>query len=151
MEGVWGQCCEFVKFFPHFCQISSPLGVRGEVKHGPLDNNKCLCMYVLTHTKFWKTFGIWMYVHESFFFKLHLHKDCKFKKKLFKLDQSSVLLRRSEEFNFYVRVARWFRYCRTKNRNLCLFWRALEWKMLVYFMTIWNNSRPFGIFNNRHV
>jgi hypothetical protein len=24
--------------------------------------------------------------------------------------------------------------------------RALEWKMLLYFMTIWNISQPFGIF-----
>jgi hypothetical protein len=26
---------------------------------------------------------------------------------------------------------------RTKNPNLGKFWRALEWKMLVYFMAIW--------------
>jgi hypothetical protein len=25
------------------------------------------------------------------------------------------------------------------------FWRALEWKMLVYFMTMWNILRPFAI------
>jgi hypothetical protein len=31
-----------------------------------------------------------------------------------------------------------------KNRNLGKFWRALEWKVLVYIMTIWNILRPFG-------
>jgi hypothetical protein len=30
--------------------------------------------------------------------------------------------------------------------NLGKFWSALEWKMLVYFMTIWNILRPFGVF-----
>jgi hypothetical protein len=34
----------------------------------------------------------------------------------------------------------------TKNLYLGRFWRALKWKMLVYFMVIWNNLRPFGIF-----
>jgi hypothetical protein len=29
-------------------------------------------------------------------------------------------------------------YFNTKNPNLGIFWRALEWKMLVYFMTIVN-------------
>jgi hypothetical protein len=42
------------------------------------------------------------------------------------------------------RVARRFVF-QTKNPNLGKFWRALEWKMLVYFMTIWNILRPFGI------
>jgi hypothetical protein len=28
-------------------------------------------------------------------------------------------------------------YFQTKNPNLGTFWRALEWKMLVYFMAIW--------------
>jgi hypothetical protein len=36
---------------------------------------------------------------------------------------------------------------RTKNPNLGKFWRALEWRMLVYFMPIWNMLWPFGIFN----
>jgi hypothetical protein len=31
------------------------------------------------------------------------------------------------------------------------FWRALEWKMWLYFMTIWNILRPFGIFCGRLV
>jgi hypothetical protein len=34
----------------------------------------------------------------------------------------------------------------TKNHNLGKFWRALEWKMLVYVMTIWNILRPFALF-----
>jgi hypothetical protein len=38
-----------------------------------------------------------------------------------------------------------------KNRNLGKFWRALERKMLVYFMTIWNILRPFGIIYGRFV
>jgi hypothetical protein len=29
--------------------------------------------------------------------------------------------------------------------NLGKFWRAFEWEMLVYFMTIWNILWPFGI------
>jgi hypothetical protein len=37
-------------------------------------------------------------------------------------------------------------YFQTKNPNLGKFWRALEWKMLKYFMTIWNILRTFGIF-----
>jgi hypothetical protein len=39
----------------------------------------------------------------------------------------------------------------TKNPNLGKFWRALEWKMLVYFMVIWNILLPFGIFYGRLV
>jgi hypothetical protein len=34
----------------------------------------------------------------------------------------------------------------TQNPNLGKFCRALEWKMLVYFMVIWNILRSFGIF-----
>jgi hypothetical protein len=33
----------------------------------------------------------------------------------------------------------------TKNPNWGKFWRALEWKMLVYFMFIWIILRSFGI------
>jgi hypothetical protein len=33
----------------------------------------------------------------------------------------------------------------TKNPNLGKFWRALELKMFVYFITIWNILQPFGI------
>jgi hypothetical protein len=36
----------------------------------------------------------------------------------------------------------WFQ---TKNPNFGKIWRVLEWKMLLYFMTIWNILRPFGI------
>jgi hypothetical protein len=39
----------------------------------------------------------------------------------------------------------------TQNPNLGKFWRALEWKMFVYFMTIWNNLRPFDIIYGRLV
>jgi hypothetical protein len=42
-------------------------------------------------------------------------------------------------------------YFQTKNPNMGKFWRALEWKMLVYFMTIWNNLWPFGIIYGRLV
>jgi hypothetical protein len=31
-----------------------------------------------------------------------------------------------------------------KNPNLGKLWRALEWKMPVYFMVIWNILWPFG-------
>jgi hypothetical protein len=34
----------------------------------------------------------------------------------------------------------------TKNPNLGKFGRALQWKMLAYFMNIWNSLRPFLIF-----
>jgi hypothetical protein len=37
-------------------------------------------------------------------------------------------------------------YFHSKNPNLGLLWRALEWKILVYFRTIWNILLPFGIF-----
>jgi hypothetical protein len=42
-------------------------------------------------------------------------------------------------------------YFQTKNPNLGKFWMALEWKMLVYFMTICNILRPFGIIYGRLV
>jgi hypothetical protein len=32
-----------------------------------------------------------------------------------------------------------------KNPNLANIWMTLEWKMLVYFMPIWNMLWPFGI------
>jgi hypothetical protein len=34
----------------------------------------------------------------------------------------------------------------TKNPNLGKFWRAQDWKMLIYFKAIWNISQKFGIF-----
>jgi hypothetical protein len=34
----------------------------------------------------------------------------------------------------------------TKNPNLGKFWRALDGKMLIYFMDIWNILRTFGKF-----
>jgi hypothetical protein len=34
----------------------------------------------------------------------------------------------------------------TKNPNLGKFWRALDWKILIYFMAIWNIFQIFGIF-----
>jgi hypothetical protein len=34
----------------------------------------------------------------------------------------------------------------TKNSNLGKVWRALEWKVLLYFMVIWNILQSFGIF-----
>jgi hypothetical protein len=34
------------------------------------------------------------------------------------------------------RVARWYTNSHTKNPNLGIFWRALEWKLLVFFMAI---------------
>jgi hypothetical protein len=37
-------------------------------------------------------------------------------------------------------------YFQTKNPNLGRFWRALYWKMTIYFMAIWNISWTFGIF-----
>jgi hypothetical protein len=47
---------------------------------------------------------------------------------------------------FLSRVARWYLCFGTKITNLGLFWRALEWKMLVNFMTILNILQLFGIF-----
>jgi hypothetical protein len=43
------------------------------------------------------------------------------------------------------RVARWFVF-KPKNTNLGKFWRALDGKMSIYLMAIWNILRPFGIF-----
>jgi hypothetical protein len=42
-------------------------------------------------------------------------------------------------------------YFETKNPNLDIFWRALEWKMFEYFMTTWNILLPFGILYDRLV
>jgi hypothetical protein len=43
-------------------------------------------------------------------------------------------------------------YFKTKNPNLGLFWRALEWKMLVYFMAIrYYHLCPFGVVCGRLV
>jgi hypothetical protein len=49
-------------------------------------------------------------------------------------------------------------YFRTKNPNFGIFWRVLQWKLLVYFMAIWSIFRPFwyilwrlGIFCNHLV
>jgi hypothetical protein len=35
--------------------------------------------------------------------------------------------------------------CQTQNTNLGKFWRALQWKILVYFTAIWYILWPFGI------
>jgi hypothetical protein len=40
-------------------------------------------------------------------------------------------------------VARWFLF-RPKNPNWGIFWRTLEWKMLLHFLVTWNILRPFG-------
>jgi hypothetical protein len=37
-------------------------------------------------------------------------------------------------------------YFQTKNPNLGKFWRALDWKMLICIMPIWNILWTFGIF-----
>jgi hypothetical protein len=37
-------------------------------------------------------------------------------------------------------------YFHTKNSNLGIFRRSLEWKMLAYFMTLWNVVMSFVIF-----
>jgi hypothetical protein len=42
-------------------------------------------------------------------------------------------------------------YFQTENPKLGKFCRSLERKMLVYFMTIWNILRPFGIIYGRLV
>jgi hypothetical protein len=34
----------------------------------------------------------------------------------------------------------------TKNPYLGKHWRALDWKMLIYCMSIWNILRTFGLF-----
>jgi hypothetical protein len=42
-------------------------------------------------------------------------------------------------------------YFKNQKSLLGIFWRALEWKMLAYFITIWNVLRPFGIIYGRLV
>jgi hypothetical protein len=37
-------------------------------------------------------------------------------------------------------------YFRTKNPNLGKFWRALDWKVLIYLMANWNSLWALGIF-----
>jgi hypothetical protein len=39
----------------------------------------------------------------------------------------------------------------TKNPSLGKLWRALDWKMFIYFMAIWNFLWRFGIFNDHFV
>jgi hypothetical protein len=39
------------------------------------------------------------------------------------------------------RIARWYIF----QPKMGKFWRALEWKMFVYFKAIWNMLRPFGV------
>jgi hypothetical protein len=39
----------------------------------------------------------------------------------------------------------------TKNPNLGKFWGVLQWKILVYFMTIWSILRPLEIFSSHLV
>jgi hypothetical protein len=39
----------------------------------------------------------------------------------------------------------------TKNPKLGKFWRALAWKMLIYFMAIWNMLQKFGSFYDHFV
>jgi hypothetical protein len=38
-------------------------------------------------------------------------------------------------------------YFQTKNPNLGIFWRLLQWKMLLYFIDIWSILQPSGIFH----
>jgi hypothetical protein len=42
-------------------------------------------------------------------------------------------------------------YFQTSNPNLGKFWRALDWKVLIYFMVMWNISWTFGIFYDNQV
>jgi hypothetical protein len=37
-------------------------------------------------------------------------------------------------------------YLQTKNPNFGKFWRVLQWKMLLYFMSSWTVLLPLGIF-----
>jgi hypothetical protein len=39
----------------------------------------------------------------------------------------------------------------TKNPNLGKFWKAVDWKILIHFMTIWNILPTFGIFYDHSV
>jgi hypothetical protein len=48
------------------------------------------------------------------------------------------------DLQLVVRAASWYIFT-PKITILGKFWRALEWKMLVYFMPIWNILRAFGI------
>jgi hypothetical protein len=40
-------------------------------------------------------------------------------------------------------------YFQTKNPNLGKFWRALDWKMMIFFMAIWNILQTFLICYDR--
>jgi hypothetical protein len=42
-------------------------------------------------------------------------------------------------------------YFQTKSPNLGNFWRTLDWKMLIYFIAIWNILWIFGIFYDHKV
>jgi hypothetical protein len=47
-------------------------------------------------------------------------------------------------FGAPTKVARWYIF-KPKSQS-GKFWRALELKMLAYFIVVWNILRPFGIF-----
>jgi hypothetical protein len=56
------------------------------------------------------------------------------------------------KFNLWSIVsAPWWFIFRPKNRHLGKFCRALDWKMLIHFMAIWNILQTFGIFYNQLV
>jgi hypothetical protein len=57
---------------------------------------------------------------------------------------------RHEKQQVDIRVARWFIFI-PKIPIWINYWRALEWKVFVYFMTIRNILRPFGIVFGRLV
>jgi hypothetical protein len=82
-----------------------------------------------------------------FFFKI-IFKWEKVRKSFFALNKTleaflfcMVCLR---SFCILCRVARWY-YFYTENLNLGTFWRAFEWNMLVYFMTIRSFRQTFDI------
>jgi hypothetical protein len=55
-----------------------------------------------------------------------------------KLNKIKLELRRNRRIGILAsRVARRFHF-HTKNPNLGKIWRALEWKMFLNFMTLWN-------------
>jgi hypothetical protein len=49
------------------------------------------------------------------------------------------------------RVARVFQTNNTSLGKLGKFWRALDWKMMIYYMAIWNILQEFGICYNHLV
>jgi hypothetical protein len=101
----------------------------------------------LTHFE-WLNMYIFVSSENVAIFLFLLKKTLFFKSNIFSakcpIQSIQQFLREKLSFPFGCNQGCQMVYFRTKNPNLGKLWRALEWKMLVYFMPIWNILWPFG-------